>query len=160
MFRLVRATRCELSLVNRCYGENRLGILIMVSSSFPEVILGRAMFIVGPSGEKVPLGLEQSLHAWLAIDGDGYFDLSLRLDESVMPGGNWLAWPVEALAANQFVPSEVASFIHTAQAANYEQKTAILRPLCPENGRYWIRARVSTRTTSRRGRRGLGPRKG
>jgi hypothetical protein len=99
-----------------------VGFVVRLLRSEAEVILGRAMFIVGPSGEKVPLGLEQSLHAWLAIDGDGYFDLSLRLDESVMPGGNWLAWPVKALAANQFVPSEVASFIHTAQAQNYEQK--------------------------------------
>jgi hypothetical protein len=102
-----------------------VGLVVRLLGTEAVVIPGRAIFIIGPSGEKAPLGVEQSPHAWLGINGDGYFDLSLRLDESVMPGGNWFAWPVKALAASQFMPSEVANFIHTAQAENYEQKTAI-----------------------------------
>jgi hypothetical protein len=126
-----------------------VGFVVRLLRSEAVVILGRAMFIVGPSGEKVPLGLEQSLHAWIAIDGDGYFDLSIRLDESVMPGGNWFAWPVKALAANQFVPSEVASFIHTAQAANFEQKIAIASHAANLRTAVYLRESAHVRLTKR-----------
>jgi hypothetical protein len=102
-----------------------VGLVVRLLGTEAVLIRGRAIFIVGPSGEKVPLGVEQLPHAWLGINGDGYFDLSLRLDESVMPGGNWCAWPVKSLAASQFMPSEVARFVHTAQAEHYEQKKAI-----------------------------------
>jgi hypothetical protein len=98
-----------------------VGLVVRLFGTEAVLIPGRAIFIVGPSSEKASLGVEQSPHAWLGINGDGFFDLSLRLDKSVMP----VAWPVKALAASQFMPSEVARFIHTAQAENYEQKTAI-----------------------------------
>jgi hypothetical protein len=101
-----------------------VGLVVRLFGTDAVVIPGRAIFIVGPSGEKVSLGVEQLPHAWLGINGDGYFDLSLRLDESVLPGGNWLAWPVKALAASHFVPSEVARFIHTATSGK----------VCTKNG--------------------------
>jgi hypothetical protein len=60
-----------------------VGFIARLLRSEAVVILGRAMFIVGPSGEKVPLGVEQSPHAWLAINGYGYFDLSLRFSSGI-----------------------------------------------------------------------------
>jgi hypothetical protein len=126
-----------------------VGFTVRLLQSEVVVILGRAMFIVGPSGDEVPLGVEQSPHAWLAINGDGYFDLSVRLDESVMPSGNWTPWPVKALAASQFVPSEVASFIHTAQAANYEQKTAIATYAANLRTALYLRESAQLRLTKR-----------
>jgi hypothetical protein len=91
------------------------GVVCQLLKLTASVVYGEATFVQGPDGVNPPVGLCQSSHAWLGIDGLGYMDLSPNLLRCRSEA--WRPWPLQCIALNKCVPS--GTFAHSTSQGDY-----------------------------------------
>src|SRR5262245_59413184 len=72
------------------------GAVVSVVHGRCAIVYGEATFVHGPVGDCPPIGMSVKPHAWLGVDGAGYFDLSLNIARHADPG--WRPWPLACIA--------------------------------------------------------------
>lgn len=77
------------------------GIVAQLLGLTVELVHGEALFVRGATDDASGIGLHQKAHSWLAIDGDGLMDISVRVS---VPGTGWPAPAIEYVASNQCRP--------------------------------------------------------
>lgn len=77
------------------------------------IIYGEAMFVQGATDQSPPVGLHQTTHAWIGLDGLGFMDLSPRLTECRVP--SWRSWPLQCIALSRCRPEGLFEYVGTPE---------------------------------------------
>lgn len=96
------------------------GVVCQLLKTTASVIYGQVAFVQGPGEDCPPVGLTQTSHAWLRIDGLGFMDLSANLLRCREPV--WRPWPLRCIAKSQCIPE--GSFQLARSAEDYEYRVA------------------------------------
>lgn len=78
------------------------GIVAQLLGLTVELVNGEALFVRGATEDASGIGLHQKMHSWLAIEGDGLMDFSVRVSA---PGTGWPAPAIEYVASSQCRPA-------------------------------------------------------
>ncbi len=118
-----------------------LGTLTALRGWTSHVVHGQAYYVLGPTAQEPPVGLEVGPHSWLVIDGRGSCDLSPHLAH--MPGTRaWPEYKESYLFGGRFSPPKSTMFMSTGSLehwqASYNQATLT------EDGRFagYLRMRI------------------
>jgi len=96
------------------------GIVAQLLKLTATVIYGKATFVQGPSEEAPPVGLCQTTHAWVGLDGLGFMDLSPRLTRCRDP--LWRSWPLQCIAMSRCLPDGIFEMAKSEE--DYERRVA------------------------------------
>jgi hypothetical protein len=84
------------------------GLVLQLLKQRCAVMYGKAYFIQGPTTEQPGIGLEQKIHAWLGLDGQGFMNLSPRLTRC--SNSLWRPWGLKYIARNTCSPDGTFEF--------------------------------------------------
>jgi hypothetical protein len=87
------------------------GLVLQLLKQPCAVLYGEATYVQGPAPEQPAVGLEQKIHAWLGVDGQGFMDLSPRLTRCANPP--WRPWRLQYIARDRCVPDGAFEFART-----------------------------------------------
>lgn len=83
------------------------------------IIYGKAAFIHGSYGAIAGMGRDLKMHSWAAVDGAGFYDLSVRLSW-IEDFPEWKDWETAGLAGNGFLPSGRVVFKMTLNEYDFQ----------------------------------------
>jgi hypothetical protein len=98
-----------------------MGLALSADKFTCTVIVGRAFFIVGPSVNQTPVGLNVDPHAWLMIEDNGTLDVSPSFDQT--DASLLREWHRTTIVRNRCIPS--GRYVIAYSEEQYEQEIAL-----------------------------------
>lgn len=85
------------------------------------IAFGRSGFIVGPSGDRPPSGIDVDPHAWVMVDGNGIVDVSPTFEQSELE--TLREWGHTVIFRGQCSPGD--KFVMVRSEPDYDREVAI-----------------------------------